>query len=103
MAALRCRSWKRIRAHRQLDPMTTNDTDRDGLPDALEEDLAHQFLPKAWLNNDQCASPLSPGFKPVVYHARPIRSTLDGIVYYDWVVINYVFLYDQDCGTATSH
>jgi hypothetical protein len=84
------------------DPATTDDVDRDGLPDSLEEALARTFMPTVWWyfggvsGQDDCIGPGYP--KPVVFRARPLVASDDGVVYHDFVAINYVFLYDQDCG-----
>jgi hypothetical protein len=80
-------------AGRYTDPAT--DADRDGLPDAWEADLARQMMPTVhYAKDEDCSTPLHP--KPVVYRVRPLM--FQGFVYYDYIAINYVLLYDADCG-----
>lgn len=65
----------------------TDDADRDGLPDALEQRLARDHLPNLSLH-PQDACPLG----GIIYRARP--HPLDATL----VLILYDHLYERDCG-----
>jgi hypothetical protein len=71
------------------------DADRDGIPDALEQSLAQSLFPALHLSTlETCPQPDNP--KPVLFRAR--HPTAAGMRDDTVIVINYVVLYDADCG-----
>lgn len=73
------------------------DRDHDGIPDDVEEAQAQQLFPVVHVSGfDACPEPIGP--KPVLFRAR--HPSFRGIRDEDYLVINYVFLYDADCGAA---
>ena len=73
------------------------DEDHDGIPDEVEGALARQLFPTLHAPAlDACPEPTHP--KPVLFRARhpSFRGTPDQ----DHLVINYVLLYDADCGAS---
>ena len=76
----------------------SDDRDRDGLSDRLEQRLAvesmpaiHQFAEDGQV--DRCPEPVP---RPVLFRARPRRT--ESSVDLEHVVITYVLLYSRDCG-----
>jgi hypothetical protein len=72
-----------------------DDADGDGIDDALENELAERFFPAIHYSGDErCAYPLP---RPFVFRAR--YPSVNGFVHTDYMLINYVQLYAEDCGT----
>lgn len=72
-----------------------NDNDYDGIDDGLEQQLAEQFLPQIRYNwHEACDDVPSP--RPILYRLR--HGSANGVIEPDYIVINYVRLYDWDCG-----
>jgi hypothetical protein len=85
------------------------DADSDGIDDGLEQYLASRFFPNVHYSrgsNGGCLGPLPfvgkdfpPIKKPVVFRAfHPVTTV--GFTVPDYIVIAYVLLYDQDCGSG---
>ena len=73
----------------------SSDADRDGLADDFELALALQLFPVLHVSPaDGCPEPLNP--KPVLFRTR--HPSFQGAVQTDFIVVNYVILYDMDCG-----
>lgn len=71
------------------------DQDRDGLADEAEAALARGLFPTLYhaAEAEQCPEPLP---KPVLFRAR--HPAVNGVADTQVVAINYVMLYDRDCG-----
>ena len=74
------------------------DRDRDGIPDPLEAALARDLFPVLHIAADaeKCPEPVNP--KPVLFRARHVA--VGGVRDESLIAINYVLLYDNDCGDA---
>jgi len=73
----------------------SRDVDGDGIPDLEEQRLAGQLFPALHAPAaDACPAPLDP--KPVLFRAR--HPSVDGRVDPSYIAINYVILFDADCG-----
>ncbi len=73
----------------------TTDDDNDGIDDSLEQALAENFFPSTHYHwNESCPDP-DPS--PVIFRARYGQAT-NGSLHTDYIIINYVILYNEDCG-----
>jgi hypothetical protein len=70
------------------------DNDADGIDDGLEASLAAQFFP--YLHYDPADGCLAPLSRPVLFRARYL--SFQGAVHTNYLGINYVNLYNADCG-----
>jgi hypothetical protein len=76
-----------------------SDNDGDGIDDDLEASLAERFLPTMyWDSDENCPDPIP---RPILFRAR--HPTIQGVPATDYIVINYVQLYNEDCGFGTGH
>jgi hypothetical protein len=77
----------------------SGDRDGDGIDDQVEFQLASQFFPLThWHTAELCPGPVvSQSFQyPTLFRARYLA--FQGVVNPNYIGINYVRLYDQDCG-----
>jgi hypothetical protein len=70
------------------------DGDGDGIDDGVEQALAQQFLPSIYYSYSETCS--SPSPQPVVFRAR--HPTWLGNPENNFILIDYVLLYNEDCG-----
>jgi hypothetical protein len=71
-----------------------SDADGDGIDDGLELTLATQAFPTVYRQyDDDCPGPIP---HPTLFRAR--YPTVGGVPDTNYIVINYVILYDADCG-----
>jgi hypothetical protein len=84
--------------------VSSQDSDRDGLSDALEDALLAQFAPRFMVNADDCAG-LPAAFVP--FNANPAVQREDGTIYGQAfpqaqnaaaVELHYFHLWKSDCG-----
>jgi hypothetical protein len=77
----------------------SGDQDGDGIDDQVEFQLASQFFPTVhWHTNEACPGPVnSAEFQyPALFRLRYLA--FQGVVNTNYIGINYVRLFDQDCG-----
>ncbi len=77
----------------------TNDNDYDGIDDGFEAQLAAQFLPE--IRYDWWEDCDTPDTRPVLFRLR--HPSVNGVVDTNYIAINYVRLYNLDCGGHSSH
>lgn len=71
-----------------------SDADHDDIDDAVEMDLAQRFRPTIWHSTDEgCPNPTP---RPLLFRVR--FPSVWGVRYMNYILINYVELYDDDCG-----
>lgn len=79
-------------------PARTGDDDYDGIDDVLEDQLAEEFLPELRSHEDEGCG--YPGSRPVLFRLR--HPSVDEVPDTNYVVINYIRLFSDDCG-VNSH
>jgi len=72
----------------------SGDNDGDGIDDDLEQQLAERFFPQIIYSFYESCSGPEP--KPFLFRAR--HPSVYGVVHTEYILINYVQLYDDDCG-----
>lgn len=78
---------------------TSSDADNDGIDDDVENTLAERFLPAiSWDFDEYCPGPTP---RTILFRAR--HPTIGGSPATNFILINYVQLYDEDCGFWFPH
>ncbi len=80
---------------RQSQLSAFTDADRDGIDDGVEMQLATRFLPTIWHSiADLCPNPT-----PLKILFRLRHPSVQATPYTNFILINYIILYDEDCGS----